>query len=486
MVSAVAAGSATITALVEGKSGTSAITVTAANADVCSPGYVPPTQPPVAGGVDVTVTRLDGGCGSVLVSNAIPLAPGALTAAQTSQLRLYVGGAEQALYVEALKGTHPGGSLRSVLVQFNYALAAGKPVKAQLVLGQARGTTDIAKPNASRTNPVAVALPTNPTYLMATLLVGPTISVAATKPLSATHARFENDFVTYADKQWVASGASWVEDYYDRALVYYAAWVRSGNLEYWKRATAIVIDYRTQYLEPNTYNSSPHWAQMEGVEKHYLTTGDESSRFAVARVAERLRDGFQPTLGNIDSWWDGRIQARLLQSYLLAWRLEAQGAGQVNWAAMLDDALTKILNTQQADGSYRFISLCNESLNFMTGMLNDVLITYHAYYKADARIQPSVKKAVDFLWSSQWISTAKSFKYVSNTCADVGGPTAAPDLNNMIINGFAWTYKQTGDVSYRTAADAILTGAVEGAWLDGSKQFNQQYTTAYRYLSYRQ
>jgi hypothetical protein len=31
----------------------------------------------------------------------------------------------------------------------------------------------------------------------------------------------------------------------------------------------------------------------------------------------------------------------------------------------------------------------------------------------------------------------------------------------------------------------VFAGAVSGAWLTGSKQFNQQYTASYRYLGLR-
>jgi hypothetical protein len=422
----------------------------------------------------------------VLASSGIPLAPGALTAAQASQLRLFVGGTEQALYVEPLQGTHAGGSLRAILVQFNYPLAEGKPVQAQLVLGQARGTTDIAKPSASRTNPVAVALPTNPSYLISTQIVGPTISVTASSQLSATHAKYEQDFVTYADKHWALEGSCWENDYYDRALAYYGYWVRSGNIEYWKRANAQAVAYRTNYLEPNAYNSSPHWAQLEGLEKQYLLTGDDASRVALGGVADKLNAGYQPTLGNTDNWWDNRIQARLLQSYLLAWQVNAPSGAGLSWPALLDGGLTKILGTQSADGSYRFTSLCGESLNFMAGLLNDVMIKYYTYYQADARIPGAVKRSVDFLWNTQWDATAQAFKYISGPCATEGAPTPAPDLNGLIVTSFSWTYRMSLDATYRDRADAVFAGGVNGAWLDGSKQFNQEYTSSFRHLGYRQ
>ena len=58
----------------------------------------------------------------------------------------------------------------------------------------------------------------------------------------------------------------------------------------------------------------------------------------------------------------------------------------------------------------------------------------------------------------------------------------APDLNNLIVSGFGWVYRQTGDATYRTHGDQAFAASVANAWLDGTKQFNEQYTDSPRYL----
>src|SRR3954464_9097824 len=68
------------------------------------------TQPAIENSIAVTVQRLAIGCGGGRVSSGIPLAPGALKATGLSKVKLFVGGQEQHLYVEALKGVHPDGS----------------------------------------------------------------------------------------------------------------------------------------------------------------------------------------------------------------------------------------------------------------------------------------------------------------------------------------------------------------------------------------
>jgi hypothetical protein len=445
----------------------------------------PPPPPPTGSTVALVVQRLAAGTGTVLVSSAIPLAPGRLQPAQTGQIRIYVNGQEQAVYVEALAGRHSDGSLRTVLVQFNHALSGTTPVTGQLVFGQARGVADLARPTAGRGLPAAVVLPSDPNYLVTTQLNGPTLTSAATAALSATFARYESDFVTYADQHWAREGAVWDGNYYDRALIYYAFWVRTGRVEYWRRGTLQALGYRQGYLEPGNYMSSPHWSQLEGLEQHYLLTGDEASRVAVGRVADVLWGGFHRYLDETTDW-ENRIQARTLQSYLLAWRLGAASEHGLNWATLLNEGLTMILSTQQADGAYRFADHCNMSLNYMTGTLNDVLIKYHTYYQADSRILPAIKRSIDYMWANEWLPAAQTFKYITATCAGTGTPDPSPDLNNLILTGYAWYAQQTRNTVYRDRAEQIFQGAVQGAAIDATKQFNQQYTASFRYPAYRQ
>ena len=67
----------------------------------------------------------------------------------------------------------------------------------------------------------------------------------------------------------------------------------------------------------------------------------------------------------------------------------------------------------------------------------------------------------------------------------MGGPKPSPDLNNLIVTSFGWLYKKTGDIRYHTAGEQIFAGGVNKAYLTGSKQFNENYTAAFRYLDYR-
>jgi hypothetical protein len=425
----------------------------------------------------------------VLVSNGIPLAPGMLTPGQLSHLRLFVRGQEQALHVEPLRGTHADGSLRAVLVQFNYPLNFATPEKGQLVVGSVREVPDIPRPTAPHTTPAAVVLPTDPEYLVTTKLVGPTITVIRALTTSPSVRKYEEDFQKYADYHWNQTGATWTGNYYDRALIYYAWWIRSGNLEYWKRATALALSYRAGYLEANDFRIAAHWAQFEGLELHYLLTGDEASRYALGRIGDEFNASYYiNNLGKRDGFMENRIQARTLSAFLVAWKLSAPTRKGSVWAALLPQALTSILSSQDESGAYRFTrsdNQCGHNKPFMVGLLNDALISYYSDFRADPRIPPAIQKSNDYMWANDWESAAQAFVYLDGPCAGTD-VAPAPDLNNLTVNGYGWIYRLTGNQAYRDRAEQIFAGAIAKAWLEGSKQFNQQYTSSFRYLAYRE
>ena len=450
--------------------------------------------------IELRISRMDRkGGGAAIVSNGVPLPPGALWPGQRRLVRVLVRGTEVPLYVEELAARHRDGSLRAVLVQFTMpALSFASPVAGALVLGPeprppaAVLPAALVRQGARTALPQAAALPADPAYLARTDLMettpeAPLPSVAQVQAMGGAFARYEANFASYGDQHWANEGTTWGDDYYDRANIFYAWWVRTGNAEYWRRATLIATTYRHDYLEVNNYASSPHWAQLEGLEKHYLLTGDQASRFAVARVAEGFAAGYMPMLGDTTwGWMDSRVQARVLQAYFLAWRLgDAQGNTTQDWAGLMDIGLTKVIGSQSADGAFRFAQNCYYTQNFMTGLLTDQLIRQHTYYKADARIPVLVKKAVDYMWATQWDAATQSFYYLGGQCDGQGGKTPSPDLNGFTLPAFGWLYHETGDAHYRDAGDQVLAGAVAGAYIIGSKQFNETYTSSFRYFGFR-
>ena len=92
------------------------------------------------------------------------------------------------------------------------------------------------------------------------------------------------------------------------------------------------------------------------------------------------------------------------------------------------------------------------------------------------------------MWANEWDEATKSFQYI-DFGVDMEGQTDAssPDGNGLIVTGFGFIYKVTGDALYKERGDLVFDGlvgtATEGAWLEGSKQFNQAYNSL-NYLGY--
>ena len=439
----------------------------------------PSPAPAPAGAVALQLVRLASGSGTVLVSSGIPLAPGRLQPGAVGQVRVTVGGVEQPALVEALQGRWRDGSLRAVLVQFSYPLVSGSPVGAQLELGATRSTAAPAKVAVSWDEPQAVALPSQVSDLVGSQLVGPTVAVAG-----SPFPTYESQFVQFSDQHWNATGANWEQgNYYDRALNHYAYWVRSGQVKYWQRATALAVNYRRGYLEANGYGASPHWSQLEGLALHYWLTGDERSRTAVVQTATRLSDAYTVALmGQPNySYNEGRIQQRVLMGCLLAGQL---GDTSRDWGGRADGYVNGILAIQRADGSYSWSNWGGYQANYMVGLQNDALIKYYEQRSADPRVLSGVKRALDYMWSTQWVSGAQAFQYVSGQ-APTGGTDPAADLNGLIGPAYGWVYARTGDATYKTRGDAVLQGGIAGAYLAGQKQYNQQYYSTFNYLGWR-
>ena len=152
--------------------------------------------------------------------------------------------------------------------------------------------------------------------------------------------------------------------------------------------------------------------------------------------------------------------------------------------------MTRILASQAPSGAYLFTrpdNQCGYNKPFMVGLLNDAFIKYYTHFSPDPRIPGAIQRSIDYMWVNDWRAGPRAFVYLGGPCPGHDeGQAPSPDLNNLVVNGFGWTYQQTGNTLYRDRAEQIFAGGVAGAWLNGSKQFNENYTTSFRYLAYRE
>jgi hypothetical protein len=437
------------------------------------------SPPPSASAISIQAVRNAGATGSVRVSGGIPLKEGALMPASIANVRVLLGGSVVPAAVRRLSGTYRDGSLRAIAVQTTLTLGTA-PVLGYVEITAAPVTQ--ATWNAAVDTNTAL-LPTDPSYLLSTGMFGRTVPVSA-----SPNPRFEQQFVSNADRLWLADGSDWgTTNYYDRAQSHYVYWARTGDPKWYFRAGAIARDYRRKYVEPNAYNVSPHWSQMEGVALNHWLAADDSSAIAVVRTAARVTGAYTPAVTTVlgADFSEGRIVQRMLLLALLAWEL---GDTSENWSTKIDAYTNGVILAQRTDGSYAWPNWCSGQANFMTGLQNDGLIKVYERFRADSRILTTVKKSVDYMWSTQWIPASRAFRYASKSCTLLSEGDAgviAPDLNGLILLGFAWTANKTSDAVMKDRTDVIALGMIEDAWLSGGKQFNQTYYDTHMWLGYR-
>jgi hypothetical protein len=117
---------------------------------------------------------------------------------------------------------------------------------------------------------------------------------------------------------------------------------------------------------------------------------------------------------------------------------------------------------------------------FMVGLLAEALIKYYEQ-TPDPRIPYVLTFALDQLWNQAWVEKDESFFYISSE-PSAGG---APDLNLLIAPAYAWLYNITGSGDVRERADRIFNAGVERAYLDGGKQFSQNYRWSADFVYWR-
>ena len=150
--------------------------------------------------------------------------------------------------------------------------------------------------------------------------------------------------------------------------------------------------------------------------------------------------------------------------------------------------MSLVLSSQQASGGFGGTLYSGGQKNYMVGMLLTSLVRYYDEVTPDARIQPAVKRAVDYMFATQWHADVLGMPYCSvDHGADCAGGYIIPDLNNLIVPAVAWYYYHTGDATFATRVDNLLQGDATGrAWWQASgKSFDQGFYRVFNVMAWR-
>jgi hypothetical protein len=274
--------------------------------------------------------------------------------------------------------------------------------------------------------------------------------------------------------------------YYDGERVYYQIADYTGDPT-WKYCAGFAEKfYRDQFAIPNNGAVPGYWNFTHGLLIDYLKTGDTQSKNSLVQISQYA--GYAQDFADL-TWTVSAAYARDVSYAVMAYvNAEKVGAPVRTRKAQLTDQLLDYIQQW-------FVRLYvppggephpDDYLKpFFVGLAMQALIYTHEH-TPDSRIPPALVIALNGLWDRAWIPDKQCFWYANGD--DGQGITPflpAPDLNLIIAPAYAWMYLQTGDVKYRDRGDLIFAGGVKSAWLDGAKQFNQNYWWAFDYVKWR-
>jgi hypothetical protein len=464
------------------------------------------------GRVVARVYRFDSaGSGSVLVSNGIPFPPGMCAADCPSRLRVSVGGVEQRIHTLALAGRHPDGTLRSVRVQFEYAIPRDTGAPASITLHVSARPAMLSRAGeATSPLPLAALLPTEPEYLVASKLGGD-LTPATTRTATTLVDSIANDYPRIEAIDWKC-GPIWTcgrNAQYERGYILYQQWLRTGEPRYWHHATAVVAQYLAAYVKPNNGAILFWQANPFSIATHYHLTGDEDSRYQSRYVAQAM--WWYIRLGGlVKNEGEDRARAQAILAAVAARRVDASDTlpGQIrlahSWLLVnsknLDTVVTAIERAQAPNGAFPAAAhLLNAGGQkpYQVGMMLTGLMHMYEEVSPDPRIREIIRKSLDNMLESEWRADALGFAYVTREYRDSTGKIIEGDAPQALLNGFlapiyTWYATRFPDDPrspvYRQRIDEMLRGLWSTRWWYGStagKAFDEAYYRMFNLIAWR-
>ncbi|MEO2047685.1 MAG: cadherin-like domain-containing protein [Pirellulales bacterium] len=260
--------------------------------------------------------------------------------------------------------------------------------------------------------------------------------------------------------------------YYDAARAFYNIADYTGDSSWNLFAEQAALTYRDIYVLPNNGGVPGYWEFTRGLTMHYERTGDVLSRDAVILLSQNAAyaTDITPLAWTQDAALSREV-AYAINSYLDAERLGAPRRDRL--VPFVEQALGHLDQwfIEENDPEYA---------PFMFSLTAEALINYYNNVTPDPRIIESLEMGANYTWQTAWIPENETFFYRAHN------PTiGAPDLNLLIAPVYEWLHQMTGNIQYRQQADQIFAGGVTQAFINGPKQFNQNYRWSFDYVAMR-
>ncbi len=436
--------------------------------------------------IPAQIQRFDGGSGSTTITNGVAFRPGDLTTTMLTarQLRVFVGGVEQAVYVEALNGRHPDGSVKVVLIQFIKTFST--PLSAEIRLGEVRPTNDIVKQTLNA-SPDAWLFPTNTAFLCAASPFWQPLTPMSNRPQGTywdtweqrfrNNAPFQNDGWTPIYDNAIANGPlpgalifpttmPWMK-------MHYEFFAMTGEAFFLNRGCNFADIYINQYAQPNNWGI-PEEFMCASIDAaiHYWMTGITTSRdMPLAAYAT------DPRMFNISAAQmadrtyvnnHGRMHYNKLMNLVIGHHLQLSSVpswepSAPTWAAKAQLLVDSAITQQFADGHNTWPDEAGGQQNWEVFQRDTAVIAYFNWVNADSRIHDHILAGYNYINNTYWFPAQ-----IGWSLADATGGTGSigPTLNGFGLEVLAWLYRRDGTLSFKTRGDDAVNGVINGETLD--------------------
>jgi len=334
------------------------------------------------------------------------------------------------------------------------------------------------------------------------------------------------------EKDMVTSGKKWGEYisdssssdrlnavYYDGEWIYYQIADYTGDAEPWTSyARAAEKVYRDGYLKSNDYTIPGYWRFPHGLYEDNAR-GSDTTLDEIASIRDNPSFSNPAWRDYSWKWYHARYSREI--AYAIHANLTAEKAGLPRQESRMQAFIKMAENhlDQWRRGDYSNPSIGDTSHDrmkpFMFGLTAHALIDFYEWEKKNGRdpnayfhdIPGRLAEFAKWMFNEAKNTNGKrmwvpdlggtggawndnggtgygAFRYVDSGTNSELEP--APDLNLLIAPAYAWLYRQTGDMAFRTMADDLFSGGVMLAathW--NGKIFDQNYRWSFKYVEWR-
>jgi hypothetical protein len=290
----------------------------------------------------------------------------------------------------------------------------------------------------------------------------------------ASATQWNADMLTYGHEHCTALDAGQYSQfsvgYYDGTRIYYQIADLTGDSS-WNTCAGMVYASYSSYVIGANGQIPGYQVFPQGIAMRYQRTGEAGALQTLTSMETNGLYSYWPDPPSIIDW----SRSREL-SYGIETNLTYQSVGQP-----ANPHLQDLIEIQLGHFDQWFMSKSTPYRQpFMVALAGEALIQYWDQTH-DPRIPPILQMAADQIWAESWDTSCNCFRYYD----DDGTFTRSQDLNLLIAPLYGWLFQQTGFQGYRDQGDQIFNSGVTGAWLDGGKQYAQNYRWSAKYLQWR-